>query len=102
MGDIIKTKQNKTNYLPSCIDNVKCVVGPKCEHTQLIFPSKPNFWVICLNFRQQNSFKIQYLPHLKYENYEINFIKSNSMTTFQQYQEHKLRTILIYDFINVY
>jgi hypothetical protein len=41
-----------------------------------------------LNFQQQNSFKSQYIPHLKYENYEINFIKSNSTTTFQQHQKH--------------
>jgi hypothetical protein len=44
--------------------------------------------MIFLNFQQQNSFKIQYLPHLKYENYEINFIKSNSVITFQQHQIH--------------
>jgi hypothetical protein len=30
-------------YLPSWIDKVTCVVGPKCEHTQFIFLSKPNF-----------------------------------------------------------
>jgi hypothetical protein len=41
-----------------------------------------------LKIQQQNTFKIQYLPHLKYENYEINFIKSNSVTTFQQHQVH--------------
>jgi hypothetical protein len=46
------------------------------------------FFIICLNFQQQNSFKIQYFPHLKYKNYEINFIKSNSTTTFQQHQVH--------------
>ncbi len=74
----ISLRQNKTNYLPSWINKVTCVVGPKCEQ----------FVVICFNFQQQNSFKIQYLPHLKYENYEINFIKSNSTITFQQHQLH--------------
>jgi len=43
---------------------------------------------ICLNFQQQNSFKIKYLPHLKYENYEISFIKSNLAIIFQQHQIH--------------
>jgi hypothetical protein len=84
----ISLSQNKTNYLLSWIDNITCVVGPKCEHTQLIFLSKSYFLIICLNFQQQNSFKIQYLSHLKYENYQINFIKSNSTTTFQQHQVH--------------
>jgi hypothetical protein len=39
----ISLGQNKTNYLLSWIDNITCVVGPKCEHTQLIFPFKPIF-----------------------------------------------------------
>ncbi len=46
---------------------------------------------ICYNlfeFQQQNSFKIQYISHLKYENYEINFIKSNLKIIFQQHQVH--------------
>jgi hypothetical protein len=81
----ISLSQNKTNYLPSWINNVTCVVGPKCEHTQFIFPSKTFFYI---KNSTTNSFKIQYLPHLKYENYEINFIKSNSVTTFQQHQVH--------------
>jgi hypothetical protein len=37
-------------------------------------------------FSIKNSFKIQYLPHLKYENYEINFIKLDSTTIFEQQQ----------------
>jgi len=43
---------------------------------------------IFLNFQQQNAFKIQYLPHFKYENYEINFINFDLATTFQQHQVH--------------
>ncbi len=84
----ISLSQNKTNYLPSWINKVTCLVGPKCEHTQLIFPSLTQFAVICLNFQQQNSFKIQSLSHLMYENYEINFIKSNLVINFQQHQVH--------------
>jgi hypothetical protein len=65
----------------------------KCERTntlraQLIFPSKPNFFAICLNFQQQNSLKNQSLPHLSSENCEINSIKSDSPRAFQQHQEH--------------
>jgi hypothetical protein len=52
------------------------------------YREKCQFVVICLNFQQKNSFKIQYLPHLKYENYEINSSKSNSTITFQQHQVH--------------
>jgi hypothetical protein len=47
------TKQNK---LLSFMDNkVTCVVGPKCEHTQLIFPFKPNLFEFSTTKFIQNS-----------------------------------------------
>jgi len=52
----------------------------------------------------QNSFKIQYFPHLKYENYAINFIKSDLTTTFQQHQVHLWIQVIFLksDFIKFY
>jgi anaerobic ribonucleoside-triphosphate reductase len=49
----------------------------------------PNpIFTICLNFQQQNPLKTQYSPHLSSQNCEINSIKSNSLSVFQQHQEH--------------
>jgi len=50
---------------------------------QLLFPSKPIFFAIFLNFQQYNSLKNQYLSHLSSENCEINSIKSDSPRGFQ-------------------
>jgi hypothetical protein len=40
-----------------------------------------------LNFQQQNPLEKQYLPHLSFENYEINSMKSDLLRAFQEYQE---------------
>jgi len=71
---------------------------------QLIFPSKPSFFAIYLNFQQQNSLKNQYLPQLSSENCEINSIKSDSPKAFQKHQEHlqipmKFSVSIFYSFI---
>jgi hypothetical protein len=59
----------------------------KTVRAQLIFPSKPNFCNF-FEFPEQNPLKNQYLPHLNFENCQINSIKSNSPMAFQQCQEH--------------
>jgi hypothetical protein len=51
---------------------------------QLLFPFKPIFLQIFLNFQQQNPLKNQYLPHLNSENCEINSAKSDLPRAFQQ------------------
>jgi hypothetical protein len=80
--------------------SVACAIGPSVNtfrikktyvntlRAQLIFPSKPSFFAICLNFQQQNSLKNQYLPQLSSENCEINSIKFDSPKAFQKHQEH--------------
>jgi hypothetical protein len=55
---------------------------------QLIFPSKPNFCNLFEFPVTKSIFKNQYLPHLSFENCEINSIKSDLLITFQQHQEH--------------
>ncbi len=55
---------------------------------QLIFPSKPNFFTIYLNFQQQKSLQNQYLLHLSSQDCEINSIKSDPSRAFQQDQEY--------------
>jgi hypothetical protein len=40
-----------------------------------------------LKFQQQNHLKNQYLPHLSFENYEINSMKSDLLRAFQEHQE---------------
>lgn len=42
------------------------------------------------SFRSQRWVKIQYVPHLKSENYEIASVKSNTLRAFQQYQDSTL------------
>ncbi len=53
---------------------------------QLIFLPNP-FFELCLNFQQQNPLKIQYLPHLRSEYYEIKSIKSDLSRAFQQHPQ---------------
>ncbi len=52
------------------------------------FPSKTWFFGIYLNFQQQKSLLNQYLAHSKSKSYQINFIKSFSSRSFQQYKTH--------------
>jgi len=48
----------------------------------------PNpIFVICLNFQQQDPLKENYLPHLSFENCEINSIEFDSPRASQQHQE---------------
>jgi hypothetical protein len=54
----------------------------------MIFPFKTWFFGIYLNFLQQKSLKIQYLPHSKSKSYQINSIKSYTSRSFQQHQMH--------------
>jgi len=72
--------QNKKSYFPSWINKVTYFVGPKCEHTQLIFPFKPNLF----KFVQIFNNKI----HSKFNIFHTLSIKSNSTITFQQHQAH--------------
>jgi hypothetical protein len=51
-----------------------------------------------LNFHQQNPPKNQYLPQLISEIYEIKFIKSNSLTAFQQHQESPPNSNAVFQF----
>jgi hypothetical protein len=44
--------------------------------------------IIYLKFQQEKLLKIQYLSHLMFKTYEINFIKSCSSRSFKQYQKH--------------
>jgi len=46
------------------------------------------FFAICLNFQNKIHSEINYLPHLTFENYEIQSIKYDSPRAFQQHQEH--------------
>jgi hypothetical protein len=68
------------------------------------FSFKTQIVVFFLNFQHQNSFKIQYLPHFKYEKYEINFIKFLFNDYFPTTSNTPLDSnkILIHDSINVY
>ncbi len=46
------------------------------------FPFQTQFFIIRLNFQQQNPLKNQYFPHLSSENCEINSIKSKLSESF--------------------
>jgi hypothetical protein len=63
---------------------VTCAVCPSVNtlRAQLIFPSKPK---LCNLFKLWATKSIQYLPHLRCEECEIN--SSNSPKAFQQHQE---------------
>ncbi len=98
-------KPKETELKKSCIlvCTVACAVGPSVN-TFFIFSHFPNskflnsamwthwalnwfflpdpIFAICLNFQQQNSLKNQYLPHISFENCEINSIKSHSLRLF--------------------
>ncbi len=41
-----------------------------------------------LNLHQQNPLKNQYISQLCFDNWEINFVKSDLSSAFQQHQEH--------------
>jgi hypothetical protein len=68
--------------------SVACAIGPSVNtlRAQLNFPSKLNFCKL-FEFLTTKSFKIQYLPQLSSENCEVNFIKFDSSSAFQQHQE---------------
>jgi hypothetical protein len=51
------------------------------------FPFQTLVFIIYLKFQQEKSLKIQYLSHLMFKTYEINFIKSCSSRSFKQYQK---------------
>jgi len=52
------------------------------------FPFQTLVFIIYLKFQQEKSLNIQYLSHLMFKTYEINFIKSCSSRSFKQYQKH--------------
>jgi hypothetical protein len=53
----------------------------------LAYPTKSSFHFLWFNwnFQQQKIFKIQYLPYLKSNFFEITFIKSYSSKAFKKY-----------------
>jgi hypothetical protein len=53
---------------------------------QMIFPPKPNFRNL-FEFSATKFTQNQYLPHLRFENCEINSVKSHSLKAFQQHEE---------------
>ncbi len=65
---------------------------------QLIFPSKTWFFGIYLNFQQQKSLKIQYLPHSESKSYQINHQDpfNNIKGTFQFLRNFQLLCNLIF------
>jgi hypothetical protein len=75
-------------YLLKKTTNVTCAIGPSVNtlKAQLIFPSKLNFCKL-FEFLTTKSFKNQYLPQLSSENCEVNSIKFDSSSAFQQHQE---------------
>jgi hypothetical protein len=79
--------------------NVACAIGPRVNTLRVLnwyFPSKPNFSAICLKFQQQNSLRNQCFPYGGSKYHEINSIKSDSLTAFQQhYQIPTLFSVLI-------
>jgi hypothetical protein len=71
------------------IYSVAFVLGPSVNtlKVQLIFPFNPNF----CNFFEFPTTKFTpktYIQHLNFEIFEINYIKSNSPSAFQQHQEY--------------
>jgi len=65
------------------ITSMASVVGPSVKFEKMIWFC----WNLLLNFQWQWLFKIQYLWHPRFENYENIPIKSCSLNSFQKYKK---------------